>query len=175
MRCKYPMQIFIYSIPYEAVVSTRAFITSQSAEAHFILFSHIFDIAKSDTGLSVKFHHIDGSGIQFVVADGHKGQGLDEDNPNKVYYSADYLSGLGMFCVLLCATNIKLYRYEHSCQLCDLDPYDHLCWIYQLCIVHFQQNLLKLRNSVSQGVYTAMLSIACSEPHPDFENTLRII
>ena len=56
--------------------STRAFTTSQSAEAHLIFFSHIFEIAKSDTGLSVKFHHIDGSGIHSVVADGHKGQGL---------------------------------------------------------------------------------------------------
>ena len=40
----------------------------------------IFDIAKSDTGLSVKFHHIDGHGIQSVIADGHKGQGLGRHN-----------------------------------------------------------------------------------------------
>ena len=75
--------IYHANIVYEAIVSTRAFTTSQSAEAHFILFSRIFDIARSNTGLSVKFHHIDGYGIQSVVADGHKGQGLGKYNLNK--------------------------------------------------------------------------------------------
>ncbi|KAF8432134.1 hypothetical protein L210DRAFT_3614367 [Boletus edulis BED1] len=142
-----------------SIVSTRAFTTSQSAEAHFILFSRIFAIAKSDTGLSVKFHHIDGNGIQSVVADGHKGQGL----------------GLGMFCVSLCATNTMVCRYEPSCRVCDLTPYDHLRCVYRLCIVHFRRNLLKLQTSVNPSVYNAMLSIACTEPHPDFKHTLRII
>ncbi|KAF8126785.1 hypothetical protein EV363DRAFT_1298507 [Boletus edulis] len=116
-----------------SIVSTRAFTTSQSAEAHFILFSRIFAIAKSDTGLSVKFHHIDGNGIQSVVADGHKGQGLGKS--------------WNVLCLTMC--------YKHH--------------------VHFRRNLLKLRTSVNPSVYNAMLSIACTEPHPDFKHTLRII
>ncbi|KAF9232965.1 hypothetical protein BU15DRAFT_90533 [Melanogaster broomeanus] len=61
-----------------SVVSTRAFITSQSADAHFILFRRIFEIAEADTGTAITFHHIDGVGFESVVADGHKGQGLGE-------------------------------------------------------------------------------------------------
>ncbi|KAL4070530.1 hypothetical protein J3A83DRAFT_4188548 [Scleroderma citrinum] len=62
------------SIP--AIVSACAFTTLQSAEAHHILFRHIFEIAQQDTNLLVKFHHIHGCGIKVVIADGHKGQGL---------------------------------------------------------------------------------------------------
>lgn len=57
-------------------MSARAFTTSQSAEAHHILFWHIFTIAQQDTNLLVQFHHIHGCGIEAVIADGHKGQGL---------------------------------------------------------------------------------------------------
>lgn len=38
---------------HTAVVFTHAFTTSQSAEAHVILFRRIFEIAMSDTGLPV--------------------------------------------------------------------------------------------------------------------------
>lgn len=59
-----------------AVVGARAFITSQSAEAHLILFRRIFEIASSDSGLTVSILHIHGHGIESCIADGHKGQGL---------------------------------------------------------------------------------------------------
>lgn len=80
-----------------------------------------------------------------------------------------------MFCVSLCGANTVFCRYEPTCRLCDLDPCDHLRRIYRLCTVHFQRNLHKLRSSVSPGVYNAMQSIACTEPHPDFDNTLKVI
>lgn len=60
-----------------AVVSACAFINSQSAEAYFILFCHIFEIATQDSGHPVAFHYIHGYGIESVVADAHQGQGLD--------------------------------------------------------------------------------------------------
>jgi hypothetical protein len=60
------------------VTGARAFTTSQSAQAHLILFQCIFQIAEEDTGLSVYFHHIHGTGYKSVVADGHMGQGLGE-------------------------------------------------------------------------------------------------
>jgi hypothetical protein len=61
---------------FSAVVSARAFTTSQSAKAHLILFQRIFDIASADTGLPFSFRHIHGFGCEIVVADSHKGQGL---------------------------------------------------------------------------------------------------
>ncbi|KAG2086384.1 uncharacterized protein F5147DRAFT_588546 [Suillus discolor] len=51
-----------------AVVSARAFTTSQSVKAHLILFQRIFDIASADTGQSFSFRHIHGFGCEIVIA-----------------------------------------------------------------------------------------------------------
>lgn len=59
-----------------AFVVCRAFVTSQSADAHFELFKRIFAIAEDDTNKSVRFRHIHGDGYETWVADSHKGQGL---------------------------------------------------------------------------------------------------
>ncbi|KIJ08971.1 hypothetical protein PAXINDRAFT_88132, partial [Paxillus involutus ATCC 200175] len=142
-----------------SVVSTRAFTTSQSADAHFILFRRIFEIAEEDTGVTVTFHHMNHMGFESVVADGHKGQGL----------------GLGMFCVYLCRGNHAPCRYDPRHCLCDMDPYDHLQCMYRLCTIHFQRNILKLHSSVQPRVYNAMFSLSSFEAHPDLEQTLRII
>ncbi|KAI5985414.1 hypothetical protein EDC04DRAFT_2509780, partial [Pisolithus marmoratus] len=95
-----------------------------SADAHLILFRQIFEFAQYDTGLSVKFCHIHGCGIEAVIADGHKGQGL----------------GLGKYCVELCQDMEGFCSTEHQCQLQELDPYDHLRHFYRLCTVHFLRN-----------------------------------
>lgn len=58
------------------MVFARAFTTSQSADAHVILFRRIFSIAEQDTGVPVRFFHIHGTGIESVIADGHRGQAL---------------------------------------------------------------------------------------------------
>ena len=62
-----------------AVVVCRAFTTSQSAEAHRILFQRIFEIVEADTGKQVQFHHIHGTGWDTVIADEHRGQALGEE------------------------------------------------------------------------------------------------
>ena len=59
-----------------AMVLARAFTTSQSADAHVILFRRIWSIAEQDTGVPVTFHHIHGVGIESIVTDGHRGQAL---------------------------------------------------------------------------------------------------
>lgn len=59
-----------------AVVLARAFTTLQSADAHVILFRRICSIAREDTGVPVQFFHIHGTGIESVIADGHRGQAL---------------------------------------------------------------------------------------------------
>jgi len=63
-------------ILFEAIVVARAFTTSQSADAHQILFRRIFSIAEKDTGQSFRFRHIHGEGLDTVTADGHRGQAL---------------------------------------------------------------------------------------------------
>ena len=59
-----------------AMVLARAFTTSQSADAHVVLFRCICSIAEQDTGVPVRFLHIHGMGIESVVANGHRGQAL---------------------------------------------------------------------------------------------------
>ncbi|KAG0704065.1 hypothetical protein DFH29DRAFT_997951 [Suillus ampliporus] len=142
-----------------SVVSTRAFTTSQSVEAHVILFRRIFEIATSDTGLPVTFYHIHGCGIKYIVADGHRGQGL----------------GLGMYCVELVRENFQFCMYEPYRRLHKLNPYDHLRHFYRLCITHFKRNILTLCSQVSKDVYNAMWSLVSAEGHPDIAKTLNTI
>lgn len=59
-----------------ATILTRAFTTSQSAEAHFILFTRIFHFAGLDTNLAPRFRHIHSHGCSVWMADAHKGQAL---------------------------------------------------------------------------------------------------
>ncbi|KAG1887408.1 uncharacterized protein F5891DRAFT_967475 [Suillus fuscotomentosus] len=143
----------------QSVVSSRAFTTSQSAKAHLILFERIFEIASTDTGLPVSFNHIHGCGFETVIADSHKGQGL----------------GLGMYCMQLSRSLTMPCPYESQRRLCDLGPYDHLRRFYRLCVAHYKRNVHGLYTHVSDKVYTAMLSLATSEPHPDIQKTLDII
>lgn len=84
-------------------------------------------------------------------------------------------SGLGMFCVELCQNNTTICAYERNRQLRDLNPYDHLRRFYRVCITHFKRNVLALRTHVSSEVYSAMLSLASSEPQPDIEKTYATI
>jgi len=74
--CNSPPTFLVSLINSITVVGLRAFTTSQSAEAQFILFTRIFDIATADTHRPVHFHHIHGSGFPIWIADAHKGQAL---------------------------------------------------------------------------------------------------
>ncbi|KAG2110340.1 uncharacterized protein F5147DRAFT_772592 [Suillus discolor] len=142
-----------------SVVSARAFTTSQSAKAHLILFQQIFDIASADTGQSFSFHHIHGFGCEIVIADSHKGQGL----------------GLGMYCVQLSRSISTSCTHEPHRRVSDLGPYDHLRRFYRLCVAHFKRNVHALRTHVLDEVYSAMLSLATCEEHPDIQRTFNTI
>ncbi|KAJ6470153.1 hypothetical protein DFH09DRAFT_1478222 [Mycena vulgaris] len=62
----------------KSLIGTRAFTTSQSAQAHLILFTRIFEIAQGDTGTPCRFRHIHGEGFELWITDSHKGQALGE-------------------------------------------------------------------------------------------------
>ncbi|KAF8157089.1 hypothetical protein B0H34DRAFT_798402 [Crassisporium funariophilum] len=143
----------------KSVVSARAFTTSQSAMAHLILFTRIFDIAQADTGLPVQFYHIHGKGFRTWIADAHKGQAL----------------GSGKFCQKLCE------RLNGHCNLesvprplRELTPYDHLRRFFRLCTIHFKRKIHEIRSHVSPDVASAMYSLISCEPH-DIEAAFNVI
>ncbi|KAF8975638.1 hypothetical protein BDQ17DRAFT_1267859 [Cyathus striatus] len=130
-------------------VGARAFTTSQSAKAHFILFTRIFQFVTQITGLPVQFRHIHGSGFHVWSADAHKGQAL----------------GAGMYCQQLCRDLVGVCPIEPTKMLKNLDPYDHLCRFYRLCVVHFKRNIHDLCTRVTSDVYNAMLSLSSVNEH----------
>ncbi|KAF7372317.1 hypothetical protein MVEN_00091900 [Mycena venus] len=142
-----------------SVVGTRAFTTSQSAQAHLILFTRIFEIAAADTGISVKFRHIHGEGMEIWMADAHKGQGL----------------GVGLFCQSLCRNSDLFCSLEPSRRLRDLTPLDHLRRFYRFCNTHYKRNVDELRPHTTAAVRKAMLSLASSHEHPDLDGALKLI
>ncbi|KAG1814626.1 uncharacterized protein BJ212DRAFT_1242882, partial [Suillus subaureus] len=134
----------------KSIIGARAFTTSQSAQAHFILFQQIFEIASADTGCTVQFHYMHGEGIQTIIADGHKGQGLGK------------------------------YIFLHSEPATMTQPLSFATWIhmatcsqfYCLCLAHYKCNIHSLRSQVLKDMEIAMLTIASAEPHPDLQGTL---
>ncbi|EJD44696.1 hypothetical protein AURDEDRAFT_125039 [Auricularia subglabra TFB-10046 SS5] len=143
----------------QSVTLCRAFISSQSAEAHRALFLQIFRIVKEDTGQDLHFHHLHGDGIEKVTADEHKGQG----------------KGFGLALQDVAAEMTAPDPYEPWKRLCDLTAYDHLARIYRICLVHYQRNVKKLEAYVSPDVLSALYSLASTEPHKDFDGAKEVI
>ncbi|KAJ7728102.1 hypothetical protein B0H16DRAFT_1331143 [Mycena metata] len=144
----------------KSVIGTRAFTTSQSAQAHLILFTRIFEIAHADTGVPCRFRHIHGEGYELWITDSHKGQAL----------------GAGMFCQKLSADLGDVYcPMEPTKLLRTLDPYEHLRRFLRFCTVHNKRNIDKLKPYTTQKVRSAMLSLSSSQVHPDLEGAFRTI
>lgn len=80
-----------------------------------------------------------------------------------------------MFCVELCRNSSQPCRYEPHRLMQDLNPYDHLRRFFRLCITHFKRNIQSLVHSVDHKVLEAMYSIASSEAHQNFDETLDLI
>ncbi|KAF8592569.1 hypothetical protein K439DRAFT_1324584 [Ramaria rubella] len=131
-----------------SIVVAHAFTTSQSAEAHHILFNRIFAIVHEDTGKTVQFQHIHGVGFNTFMADGHLGQALGE-HKNEVVFAKVWL-----YCAI-----------EWTKALYMLTPYEHLARIYRYCFAHFVRKLT-LKGYVSLEVQAAMMSLALAEPLP---------
>ncbi|KAJ7505090.1 hypothetical protein B0H11DRAFT_1709164 [Mycena galericulata] len=144
----------------KSVIGTRAFTTSQSAQAHLILFTRIFEIAHGDTGIPCRFRHIHGEGFELWITDAHKGQAL----------------GAGIFCQKLCAELGDVYCSIEPTQLLrTLDPYEQLRRFLRFCTTHDGRNIDELRPYVTKEVRNAMLSLSSSQVHPDLEGAFRII
>lgn len=80
-----------------------------------------------------------------------------------------------MYCVELSRSISTPREYEPRQHLCDLSPYNHLQYFYQLCVAHFKSNVHALHTYVLDKVYSAMLSLATCEDHPDIQRTLNTI
>ncbi|KAI0054384.1 hypothetical protein BV25DRAFT_1949705 [Artomyces pyxidatus] len=143
----------------KSVVCARAFTTSQSAEAHLLLFQLISEVVEVDCGQPLRLFHIHGEGIEVVLADAHKGQAL----------------GFGMFCQRLCQTLPGNCAIQPDRTLASLTPYEHLARCYRLCYVHFKRGIWSKRTKFSADVRHAMLSLASADEVPDFEALLCII
>ncbi|KAF8187531.1 hypothetical protein BJ912DRAFT_926768 [Pholiota molesta] len=124
-----------------------------SAEAHLILFTRIFEIAERDTGSHVQFKHIHGDGFLTWIADAHMGQALQ------------LCMELDGYCSL----------ETPFCRLSTLSPYDHLRRFFRQCIAHFKRKIQELGSHISPEVKAAMLSLASAEPHPDLDGAFKII
>ncbi|KAJ7256624.1 hypothetical protein C8J57DRAFT_982448, partial [Mycena rebaudengoi] len=143
-----------------SVIGSRAFIASQSAQAHLILFTRIFEIALGDTGTPCRFRHIHGEGFEVWIADAHKGQEL----------------GAGMFCQKLCAHLEDICcPMEPTRLLRTLDPYDQLRGFFRVCTTHFKRHIHDLRHCTTKKVRDAMLSLSSSQIHPDMPAAFQII
>ncbi|KAJ7920959.1 hypothetical protein B0H13DRAFT_2230669 [Mycena leptocephala] len=151
MKCKgvHSYRIHLCSL----VDGTRAFTTSQSAEAHVILFTRVFQIAFEDTGVPCRFRHIHGDGFELWIADAHKGQALE----------------------IMCRTGRCLLPLEPTQLLRRLNPYDHLRRCFRLCTTHDTRNIDKLKPHITQKVRNAMLSLSSSQVHPNLEEAFRVI
>ncbi|KAJ7631405.1 hypothetical protein DFH06DRAFT_1439242 [Mycena polygramma] len=144
----------------KSVIGTRAFTTSQSAQAHLILFTRIFEIAYADTGVPCRFRHIHGEGFELWITDAHKGQAV----------------GAGKFCQKLSAEVGDAYcPMEPTRLLRSLSPCDHLRRFLRFCTTHNMRNIDKIRAYITPEVRNAMISLSSSQVHPDLEGAFRII
>ncbi|KIJ25851.1 hypothetical protein M422DRAFT_273135 [Sphaerobolus stellatus SS14] len=144
-----------------SIVVSRAFITSQSATAHFLLFKRIFQVAEADTGKPFRIRHIHGDGLDSVTADGHRGQAV----------------GFGRFCQELSKGMMGYCAYEQTKALHKLSAYDHLKRIYRYCFSHYIRHVGELKGHVDGEVLTAMMSLASADALPAhvYEKILFII
>ncbi|KIO26910.1 hypothetical protein M407DRAFT_7585 [Tulasnella calospora MUT 4182] len=154
---------------HRSISYCRVFITSESAEAHRILFHKISAIVTQDTGTPLQFLYIHGQGIEVITADEGKGQAL----------------GLGLFLKDICGNNFDFDPAEPTRRFCELGPYEHLARLLRLCTVHFQRNIkkiegrihpdTKIEGRIHPDTVAAMYSLASSQPLADLEGTLQLI
>ncbi|KIJ32919.1 hypothetical protein M422DRAFT_265259 [Sphaerobolus stellatus SS14] len=142
-----------------SVVVCRAFTSSQSAEAHRILFQRIFEIVEADTGQQVQFRHIHGSGWDTVIGDEHRGQAL----------------GLGLRLQDMCRDMPGYCSIDWTKPLHELTPYEHLKRCFRVCFQHYLTRVRGVQTHVSSSVSQAMMSLYSADPLSNFDGTLAII
>ena len=71
-------ECLLISYCFVAIVVARAFITSQSAAAHLLLFRTIYHIAQMDSGKPFRLQYAHGEGLGSITADEHRGQAVGE-------------------------------------------------------------------------------------------------
>ncbi|KAK1230795.1 hypothetical protein PQX77_006109 [Marasmius sp. AFHP31] len=147
-----------------AVVYCRAYVTRETAYAHFHLFQEIETTVQKDTGRPIPWRHIyarsnnesDQQGLVLMwTGNQHGGQA----------------KGLGLHLQSICQSLDGWDLYENK-QLKDLSPYDHLHCIFRLCLVHFCRNIQECK--VPPSAREAMRGLACIE-HENWDEALETI
>ncbi|CAG8666164.1 6019_t:CDS:2, partial [Paraglomus brasilianum] len=80
----------------------RVFTDVETANAYEHVFTEVFSIVENDVGHRLKFHHIDGEGVQKIVADAHEGQA----------------KGLGLYLHKIDPSRTTTEHLEHIYQTC---------------------------------------------------------
>ncbi|KAG8957771.1 hypothetical protein FRC00_003541 [Tulasnella sp. 408] len=137
----------------------RAFITSESAEAHRKLFEELDAIVKVDTAHPLRFHYMDGEGWQVITMDEHKGQALGFG-----LYLSDVAQDARRATL---TTSLTLFRH--------LSAYEHLAYIWRLCVTHYRRRILGIAPSLPQDVVNAMHSLASPHVLQNFDELLLVI
>ncbi|KLO19044.1 hypothetical protein SCHPADRAFT_818851 [Schizopora paradoxa] len=147
------------NLSQKSTVAARVFTSSQTANAHFQIFTNVFRIAEGDSGLKLKLHYMHGEGLELITADGHRGQAL----------------GMGKFLCTIARGNRNLCYTIPDKTWEQLTEWQHINHIYRYCEVHFKRNILKLRGKISFDVERAMLSLCSAHPLRDYNATLDTI
>ncbi|KIJ27156.1 hypothetical protein M422DRAFT_271709 [Sphaerobolus stellatus SS14] len=144
-----------------SIVVARAFIMSQSAAAHLLLFRCIYHISQMDTGRPFRLRYAHGEGLDSITADRHRGQAV----------------GMGLFCQETTKSMPGNCAYDPGKPLCELTAYDHLKQLYRYCLSHYTRHVRELRGHVESQVLTAMMSLATADILPEhvYKNILQLI
>jgi len=172
-HCRFVLNTFLF----KAIVLARGFTTSQSAEAHLILFRRVFEIMELDTGCHIRFLHLHGTGIETITADQHRGQVLGSFQSIFHQFSSlkFFCAGLGKFCKEIAQDVMGYSASNFQRPLHKFTEYEHLASVFKLCFEHYSAKIYKLRGHVPPHVTAAMMSLASVEELSDYKGTLKLI
>ncbi|KAF6748810.1 hypothetical protein DFP72DRAFT_819855 [Ephemerocybe angulata] len=141
-------------------VLARAFVTSESAAMHALLFRRIAETVKLDTGEDLKWRHLHARtpdeliGICMISVDQHRGQA----------------KGIGAYLQEV-ARNLPRTEdlHEPRREIQDLSEYDHLRRIMRLCTIHLARNIQK--TGAPDNIKKKMKSLICVS-HDSWDETI---
>ncbi|KAJ6462953.1 hypothetical protein C8R45DRAFT_940611 [Mycena sanguinolenta] len=144
-----------------SVIFCRIYLNRQTAAAHQHIFHEIQKLVHLDTGFSLQWRHLHATSLDdweglilHWAVDQHRGQA----------------KGLGLHLWDLAQTlDGAMDLHDVTRTLSSLTPYEHLCRILRLCVVHFHRRIKSC--NVSEEVRQLMRSLICIT-HTDWDGTI---